>query len=100
MASFSQSTHADEDWTPGSSDLVAELPDLVHTMRADGFTVRRVTFNPTDWNSGVPRSSSVDGGGLIKLGAYNYQQRGTVTVIAEDGRNWVTLRLPRAPEAI
>ncbi|GAB2458806.1 hypothetical protein GCM10027265_04970 [Jatrophihabitans fulvus] len=103
MASLSQSVHAHQEWTPRSGDLVAELPELVRAMRDDGdgddgFTVRRVMFNPADWNSGLPRSSTVEAGGRIKLGAFHYQQRGTVTVISDDGQNRVTLRLPAASD--
>jgi len=72
-------------WSPGSLDLVAELPTLLAAATRAGYDVHRVDYHLGAWLP-APRKLIVDGQ-LIKLSGYRTQPASTITLIDTSNAN-------------
>ena len=72
-------------WRPGSADLDAELPRLLDELRAVGYRVTHVIYNPRDWR--VDSRRLVVSGAEVKLGAAAAQ--GLTTIGLVDAATWL-----------
>ena len=72
-------------WRPSSADLDAELPQLLDELRAVGYRVTHVIYNPRDWR--VDSRRLVVSGDEIKLGAATAQ--GPTTIGLVDAATWL-----------
>ncbi|MCV7433734.1 DUF5994 family protein [Mycolicibacterium bacteremicum] len=89
--------YVDGAWWPHSTDLVAELPDLLAVLSVRLGTVQRVYYNLDEW-ADAPRKQVI-GGGIVRLGGYHRQPPHTVGVADIRGNNIVLLVVPADTDA-
>ncbi len=81
----------DGGWWPRSTDLAAELPELLSGLAPLIGRVERVGYHLADWGP-TPRRIHFDGA-LVRLGGYNWQPAATVDVLT-DRRTLTLLVVP------
>jgi len=96
----SRTTVLDGGWWPRSRDAVAELPALTAALADLRGEISHVLLNATEWDLPYPRRAGADRR-AVRLGWYESQPAGLVTVISEFGRDRFDLLVvpPEASEA-
>lgn len=79
-------------WWPRSSELRAELPDLVSILGLWIGPVRRVLYDPSAWRS--PPSRIIRGSNVISVDPYSLVARDTVYLMGTHSRNWLLYVVP------
>jgi hypothetical protein len=74
-----QSGFVDGAWWPHSTDLTAELPDLLSVLSVRLGPISRVIYNVNEWAS--PPAKFVTGGRTVRLDGYQRQLVHTVEVL-------------------
>ncbi|MGN2638244.1 DUF5994 family protein [Nocardia takedensis] len=86
------SGYIDATWWPRSSDLAAELPDLVTALRLRAGPIWRVVYDPNLW-SPAPSHLELDDQ-RIRLDPYPFELFGTVYVCGLNGTVIVVEAIP------
>jgi len=76
------SDYIDGAWWPRSTDLTAELPELLSVLTIRAGPVDRIVYDPDGWSS-PPRQITV-GTHSISLEPYRFQLRNTMYVVGAD----------------
>lgn len=90
-----RSGYVDGAWWPHSTDLTAELPDLLAVLSIRLGPIGRMIYSLDEWE-GAP-AKLVIGGRTVRLDGYRLQPAHTVEVVGFDGRKIVLLTV--APQA-
>lgn len=84
--------YVDATWWPRSSDLAAELPDLITALRSQSGPVWRVVYDPDLWS---PAESYLELDDLkIRLDPYPFELFGTVYLCGRNGTVIVVQAIP------
>ncbi|MEY8015577.1 DUF5994 family protein [Mycobacterium servetii] len=90
-----QSGYVDGAWWPRSSNLTAELPDLLSVLSVRLGPIGRVIYNLSEWVT--PPAKFVTDGRTVRLDGYRLQPANTVEVLGFDHNKIVLLVVsPRA----
>jgi hypothetical protein len=84
--------YVDGAWWPHSSDLVAELPDLLAVLSVRLGTIDRVIYNLAEWAK-APKRLPIDGR-AVRLAGYSRQPVNTIEVIGFNRSKIVLLVVP------
>jgi hypothetical protein len=84
-----QSGYVDGAWWPHSTDLAAELPDLLSVLSVRLGPIDRVTYNMNEWAK--PARKFTTGGRTVRLDGYHLQPVNTVDVLGINRRKMVLL---------
>ncbi|MDV8070948.1 DUF5994 family protein [Rhodococcus sp. IEGM 1366] len=79
-------------WWPHSTDLTAELPELLSVLITRVGPVDRIAYDLNGWDSRPTRLPFA--GRSVRLDGYRFQPHGTVYVTGVDGRELVILVVP------
>jgi hypothetical protein len=72
--------YVDGAWWPRSTDLAAELPDLLAVLSVRLGPIERVAYNVTEWAPAVTKLRT--GGRAVRLDGYRRQPNDTIEVVA------------------
>src|SRR5689334_20021597 len=89
--------YIDGAWWPHSTDLMAELPDLLAVLSVRLGTVHRVRYNLDEWQPAQRRH--LIGETMIRLDGYHRQPAHTVGVSDVRGNSIVLLVIPADTDA-
>jgi hypothetical protein len=86
------SGYVDGAWWPHSTDLTAELPDLLAVLSVRLGSIDRVMYNLDQWAAAPAKLAT--GGRNVRLDGYHRQPLNTVEVLGLDHDNIVLLAVP------
>ncbi|MBF6338520.1 hypothetical protein IU450_21875 [Nocardia abscessus] len=89
--------YIDGAWWPRSSELTAELPDLLAVLTVRLGPIWRVVYDPTCW-SDTPRQTTVHGGQTVRLDSYPFELWNTMYVFGRDNDLLVLRVIPSATD--
>ncbi|MBF6219365.1 hypothetical protein IU479_14720 [Nocardia abscessus] len=89
--------YIDGAWWPRSSELTAELPDLLAVLTVRLGPIWRVVYDPTCW-SDTPRQTTVHGGQIVRLDSYPFELWNTMYVFGRDNDLLVLRVIPSATD--
>jgi len=84
-----QSGYVDGAWWPHSTNLTAELPDLLSVLSVRLGPIGRVIYNVNEW--ATPPVKFATGGRMVRLDGYRLQPASTVEVLGLDRTKIVLL---------
>jgi hypothetical protein len=84
--------HVDGAWWPCGDDLVAELPDLLATLRPRLGPIHRVTYHLGEWPH-APRGID-DAGRRVRLDGYRFKPAHSLDVLGVSGARIALLVVP------
>lgn len=84
-----QSGYVDGAWWPHSTNLIAELPDLLSVLSVRLGPIDRVIYNVNEW--ATPPAKFATGGRTVRLDGYVLQPASTVEVLGLDRTKIVLL---------
>ncbi len=93
----SRAGHVDGAWWPRSTDLPAELPDLLAVLAVRLGDIARVTYLRAEWDT-MPRKVTIDDR-LIRLDGYDRQRANTLGVVDSRGGTTTLVVVPVRMEA-
>lgn len=85
-------------WWPHSTDLLAELPDLLAVLSVRLGDIARVAYNRGEWTSATPRKMLIDNR-VVRLDGYDRQPAHTIGVTGRGGWSNVLLVVPAATDS-
>ena len=83
-------------WWPHSTDLAAEIPDLVAVLSVRLGQISDVLYNMTEWVR--PRVKMPIGGRKVRISGYHRQPDNTIEVLGLGGQRVVLLVVPADTE--
>ncbi|MEE6163909.1 MULTISPECIES: DUF5994 family protein [unclassified Mycolicibacterium] len=93
----SHSGYVDGAWWPHTSDLSAELPDLLAVLSIRLGQIDRVLYNVDEWST-TPTNLAT-GGRRVRLDGYQRQPANTIEIVGRDRERIVLLTVPASTDA-
>ena len=87
-----RSGYVDGAWWPHTSNLCAELPDLLAVLSVRLGQIHRVLYNVGEWSTAPNKLAT--GGRRVRLDGYQRQPVNTIEVVGLDGDRIVLLTVP------
>ncbi|ORA21250.1 DUF5994 family protein [Mycobacterium aquaticum] len=88
----SHSGYVDGAWWPHTSDLGAELPDLLAVLSVRLGPIERVLYNVGEWSTAPTKLAT--GGRRVRLDGYQRQPVNTIEVVGLDRDRIILLTVP------